>query len=425
MEAARLQAAIRAATAAGWLCPDPLSGDTGAALVLHDLDLLDAHLDALGAAFPSSALHAVAVKANPVAGILDHIAARGFGMEAASAGELALALDRTAPGRVVFDSPCKTWTDLRTALQAGVHLNLDSLQELLRVETLAQEQPPTGPVGLRINPDVGAGRIAATSTAVKGSKFGIDLAAHRDAIVAAYARHPWLNALHVHVGSQGCDLDLLVAGAAAVVDLAERIEAAGGHVAILDIGGGLPAGYGEDGDPGPSFEAYAQALRQARPVLFTDRFRLVTEFGRRVHAAAGLALARVEATKVSGGRRIAVTHLGADLFVRAVYRPAQWRHRITVHAPDGSLKQGPRMPWDIVGPLCFSGDRLAKGRQLPALEPGDLVAIHDAGAYTLSMWSRYNSRLAPAVVGLRGAEPTLSLLKPAETIDDLRRFWGA
>ncbi len=424
MDLARLGSGIAAAIDLGQLAPDPAAGDHGSVALLHDLDHLDTTLDALTAAFPPDTLHAVAVKANPVAGILDRIAARGLGLECASSVELALALARLPPERVVFDSPCKTIDDLRRALSAGVLLNADSLQELGRIAALPAALREHATIGLRVNPAVGAGSIAATSTAVKGSKFGVDLAADHDEVVARFAANPWLRALHCHVGSQGCTLELLVAGAAAIVQLAEEIEAAGGRIDVLDIGGGLSAAYGDGPEEGPTFAELAAALQAELPQLWSGRWRIATEYGRRVHAAAGVAVARVEATKRSGGRRIAVCHIGADLFVRPAYRPTQWRHRITVHDAQGRPKTGPRMPWDVVGPLCFSGDRLAKGRQLPPIEPGDLIAVHDAGAYTFSMYSRYNSRRAPAVIGFEGQPARATVLKAREEEAEVMAFWG-
>ncbi|MCK6505164.1 diaminopimelate decarboxylase [Myxococcota bacterium] len=419
MQPARLRQAVELAVAHGWLCPDPAAGDRGAAVVVHDLDAVDARLADLRRAAPDDALHAVAIKANPVGGVLDHLARQGVGLEAASKVELLLALRRLPPQRVVFDSPCKTFDDLRLALDRGVLLNLDSLAELDRVVRLLDGGRPPGPVGLRVNPDVGPGAIAATSTAMAGSKFGVELATERDRVIRAFQRWPWLTALHVHVGSQGCSRDQLVAGAQAITSLAGEVRAAGGRVDWLDVGGGLPVDA--DGVP-PDFAAWGQALRDRVPALFQGPHRVVTEMGRSLHAQAGVVLSRVEAVKQSGGRRIAVLHVGADLFVRAAYAPNRWRHRLAVLDPRGIPKQGPRMPWDVVGPLCFSGDRLAKGAQLPPILPGDLVAVHDAGAYTLSMWSRYNSRQAPAVIGLRGERA--ELLKAAETVEQVAAFWG-
>lgn len=419
MRAERLRRAVERAVAHGWLCPDPAAGDRGAAVVVHDLDAMDERLSELRRATPGDALHAVAIKANPVGGVLDHLAQGGAGLEAASKVELHLALRRLPPERVVFDSPCKTIDDLRLALDQGVLLNLDSLAELERVVAMLDGGRPAGPVGLRINPDVGPGTIAATSTAMAGSKFGVELATERQRVVQAFRRWPWLTALHVHVGSQGCSVDQLVAGAQAIASLAGEVRAAGGRVDWLDVGGGLPVD--PDGAP-PDFASWGQALRDHVPDLFGGPHRVVTEMGRSLHAQAGVVLSRVEAVKQSGGRRIAVLHVGADLFVRAAYAPNRWRHRLAVLDPTGQPKQGPRMPWDVVGPLCFSGDRLAKGAQLPPITPGDLVVVHDAGAYTLAMWSRYNSRQAPAVIGLRGDQAVL--LKAAETVEQVAAFWG-
>lgn len=424
----RLQACIAAAVTHGALAPDPAAGDRGAVVLVHDLDHLDRTLAELRAAFPPSTLHAIAVKANPVGAILDRVAAAGMGLECASGVELEMALRRLPADRVVFDSPCKTVDELRRALGAGARINADSLQELDRIAALGPAGATDSVIGLRINPGVGAGRIAGTSTAVRGSKFGVDLSENRNAIITRFVDHPWLRGLHVHVGSQGCDLELLAAGAAAAVDLADEVIAAGGRVDALDIGGGLSASYGDRDDDGPSFRSLVAVLRETVPRLFSGPWQVVTEYGRRVHAAAGVVLSRVEATKRSGGRRIAVIHAGADLFVRPAYRPAQWRHRITVHHPDGRIKEGARMPWDVVGPLCFSGDRLAKGRQLPPIEPGDVIAVHDAGAYTLAMFSRYNSRRAPAVLGVAGPSDrplATRILKAEESTAGVMAFWGA
>jgi diaminopimelate decarboxylase len=144
-----------------------------------------------------------------------------LGAEVASLPELELALDAgLPPGRIVFDSPAKTCGELRRALALGVHLNADNFQELERIAALvAAMGPPKGTVGLRVNPQVGAGAIAATSVAAAFSKFGLPLGECRDRIVAAFAAHPWLTGLHCHVGSQGCAPGQLVAAARATVAL--------------------------------------------------------------------------------------------------------------------------------------------------------------------------------------------------------------
>jgi diaminopimelate decarboxylase len=401
-----------------------LAGPEDTALILHDLDRLDARAREALAAFPPGTLHAVAVKANPLPPLLRRLAGLdpALGAEVASLPELELALDAgLPPGRIVFDSPAKTHGELRRALALGVHLNADNFQELERIAAIVAETgPPQGPVGLRVNPQVGAGAIAATSVANAFSKFGLPLDQCRDAIVAAFAAHPWLTALHCHVGSQGCPPGQFVAAARAVCHLARAIRAAGGAVAAIDIGGGLPATYRAD-DPKPSLADYAATLRRGCPELFAGPHRLITEFGRAIHAGAAFAAARVEYVKEYGGVRCAVTHLGADMFLRPCYNPADWHHDTAAAGPDGALKSGPAVAQAIAGPLCFQGDFPVRQAPLPALDPGDWVLFLDAGAYTLSMWSRYNSRPMPAVLGVCAGRA--QCLKPRETSADVLRFW--
>lgn len=395
------------------------------AVLVYDLDFVGERLQSLRAAFPAGALHALALKACPLAGLLREAVRGGFGAEAASEPELEHALRLGFPAdRIVFDSPAKTESELRLALRAGVHVNADSLQELERIDDLVESLGVRPSVGVRVNPGLRPGRIEATSTATPGSKFGVSLADHRDALLAAFARFPWLRGLHVHAGSQGGDLELLVEAVGRVADLAAEIdEAAGaGRLRVFDLGGGLSVTY-RAGDRVADFGDYAAALRERAPDLFSGRWSLVTEFGRAVWANAATAFSRVEYTKTSHGRRIAVQHLGADLLVRPAYVPEQWSHEISAYDAAGREKGGPGVPQDVAGPLCFSGDLVARGRELPPLEPGDIVAIHDVGAYTLSMWSRYNSRRSPAVLGYSRERDSLTVLRAAESIDDVLRFW--
>jgi diaminopimelate decarboxylase len=400
-------------------------GGTPSAL-FYDLDVFRDAIGRIRAAFSATALHTVAVKANPLAGLLREACRAGMGAECASLPELHQALRAGfPPAAIVFDSPAKTPDELRFAVEQGIYLNADNLQEVARLAVLAGGVGKPVRAGLRINPQTGAGGYAGTSTATATSKFGVPLGDERDAILDAYDRHPWLGGLHVHTGSQVCPPDLVVRGVAALVALTQEIERRTGRpLEVLDIGGGLPADYGSD-EPDVRLDDYAARLRRDVPDL--ARYRLVTEFGRAVSAKAGWAASRVEYTKQAGGRRIAVIHLGADFLVRTAYVPEVWTHRVTVHAPDGAPRAGPAAPQDIAGPLCFSGDLVAAQRPLPLAAPGDLVVIHDTGAYTLSMWSRYNSRQAPPVYAYEdgaGGRPALRLLKPAETVDDVLRFWG-
>lgn len=403
------------------------------AIVVYDLAWLRERLASLRAAFPPDTRHTLALKACPLSALLRRVEHAGFGAESASRAELEHALRlKFPPERVVFDSPAKTEEELEFALMRGVDLNADSLQELDRIAAIRARlgaaiiaAPRRAEVGVRVNPGLRPGRVGATSTAVPGAKFGVALPDEREALFERFDRYDWLTGVHVHSGSQGGELSLLVDAVERAAEFAAQVDArAGGRrVRGLDLGGGLSVAY-RSGEIAPGFAEYADALRTRVPSLFDGRWRLTTEFGRAVWANAAIALSRVEYTKESHGRPIAVQHLGADMFLRPAYAPEQWSHRLSVYGPQGAPKTGAPVAQDVAGPLCFSGDLLARGRALPRIEPGDVVAIHDVGAYTLSMWSRYNSRQSPAVFGV-DEDPAAApeLLRAVESVDDVLRFW--
>ncbi|MEV7833178.1 diaminopimelate decarboxylase [Streptomyces subrutilus] len=400
--ARRRDLAVRAAVAGGLLEREPL-------VCLLDVDGIRASAAELTAAFAAAlppgtpVLHAFAVKAAPLVPVLRLLARAGLGCEAAGPGELALARAAgVAPERIVLDSPAKTAGELRAALDLGVAVNADSRQELERLDGLVAAAPTASPVGVRINPQTGAGAIAALSTATATSKFGIALRdpGAREWLVRAFLDRPWLTRLHVHSGSQGVPLPLMAQGVRELHALAEEVNAAAGRrqVDTLDIGGGLPVDFASDA-AGPAYAAYAAALRGAVPALFDGSYGLVTEFGRSLLARHGLVLARVEYTKTTGGRPIAVTHAGVQVATRTVYAPAVWPVRILPYDARGAPKTGEAVAQDVAGPACFAGDLLATARELPRLEPGDLIGVPDTGAYFFTAPYGYNSLPRPAVHG--------------------------
>ncbi|MCP3760384.1 diaminopimelate decarboxylase [Streptomyces sp. TBY4] len=348
-------------------------------------------------------LHAFAVKAAPLVPVLRLLADAGLGCEVASPGELALA--RAAgvpPERIVLDSPAKTAAELREALALGVAVNADNRQELERLDALVAAAAPASPIGVRINPQTGAGTIGALSTATATSKFGIALRdpGARAWLVRAYLDRPWLTRLHTHSGSQGVPLALIAEGVRELYALAEEINTAAGRrqVDTLDIGGGLPVNFASDAAT-PTWTEYVGELRSAVPGLFSGAYGLVTEFGRALTAKHGLVLSRVEYTKSTGGRAIALTHAGVQLLTRTVYAPAAWPVRILPYSAKGTPLTGPLIPQDIAGPACFAGDLLAAARELPPLSPGDLVCVPDTGAYAFTAHYGYNSLPRPPVHG--------------------------
>ncbi len=177
-------------------------------------------------------------------------------------------------------------------------------------------------------------------------------------------------------------------------------------------------------------EDYVSTIRQRAPALFntspdnqlTASFRLITEFGRWVFTNPGWTVTRVEYVKHDPGVNTAMLHVGADLFVRECLNPQDWQHEYTVFDDHGRQKEGTDiLPWNLAGPLCFSGDIIAKNVQLPRIEEGDYLVIHDTGSYTFSMWSRYNSRQTPRIIGYCNDE--FEILKERETLEELSAFW--
>ncbi|MEV3971305.1 diaminopimelate decarboxylase [Streptomyces sp. NPDC050698] len=393
-----------------------------------DLDGVADSVAALQRAFPDSVsvLHAFASKANPLVPLLEELRELGMGCEVASAGELAQALAAGfAPEQIVFDSPAKTRGELLKALELGVAVNADNFQELDRIGDLLATRSSTSQIGVRINPQVGAGSIAASSTATATSKFGIALEdeGNFERLLRAYKEQPWLTWVHAHVGSQGCPLDLIAQGISRTVAFAEQVNTALGRRQIvgIDIGGGLPVDFDSD-STAPGFDAYVDRLRHHSPALFTGAYRLVTEFGHSLLSKNGFTAAFVEYTKTSGQRPIAITHAGAQVATRTVFQPDSWPLRVTAHHPTGARKTGSPVAQDIAGPLCFAGDLIARARPLPALVPGDVVALLDTGAYCFSAPYHFNTLPEPAVYGVRTGprgDVRFELLRSAQTIDEL------
>ena len=400
------------------------------AVIFHDFGKFSHRISLLKQLFPESALQAVAIKANPLVALLKRAVKSEAGLEAASIEEVHLALAAGCPPkRIVFDSPAKTDGELVFALLKGIHINADSLDELDRIAAFIDAGSAHGSIGLRVNPMVGSGSIAATSVAARGSRFGVALDdGGKAAVVMAFKSYPWLCGLHVHVGSQGCELQLLIAAADRVWQLRQSIHDALGRtqVSIVDIGGGVPVSY-SDAESHFSLQDYVAALRREVPGLFAPDISLITEFGRAIQANCGFSVAKVESVKHTFDTNVAVIHLGADFLLRPVYQPEFWHHDFALLDAKGDVKSGVVEQWSLAGPLCFSGDYCAKSVMLPAPSPGDHILIRDTGAYTLGLWSRHCSRAIPLVIGYDDSvnkRDRFVTLRHRETFDDIVSFWS-
>eukprot|EP00047_Mylnosiga_fluctuans_P004914 m.237256 g.237256 ORF g.237256 m.237256 type:complete len:453 (-) comp13110_c0_seq1:115-1473(-) len=422
--------ALKAAVAQGLLSEGkPLA-------MFWNLTEINRALEEVKTAFPPNALHTVAAKANQLLSILKVAKQAGAGCECASLGELQQALNAGfAPDKIMFDSPVKTRDELSYGLKRGVNINVDNFQELRVLDGLygihirTRGTRASKYIGIRINPEVGAGSIDTHSTSVPWSKFGIGIKQYRKELLDAYKARPWLNMVHVHAGSQGMPLETIADAIQITIAFAEEVNARAGfkQIEILDIGGGLPVNFDTE-EYTPRIADFATILKNKAPQLFTGELPFVTEYGRWYLAKSGFIASRVEYTKEAGGRHIALQHAGADLCVRTVYHPTQWPLRITVFDFNGNMVQADPsqlLTYDIGGPCCIAGDVIARMRPLPRIMPGHYVAIHDTGAYYHSSWSFYNSRAPPALYGYTESEPiTFTRLRAPQTVEDTIAFYS-
>jgi diaminopimelate decarboxylase len=361
------------------------------------------------------ALVCYALKANSNLAILELLARRGAGFDIVSGGELARVLAAGGdPRRTVFSGVGKSAAEMRQALAAGVRcFNVESESELLRLDAVAGSMGLRAPVSLRVNPDVDAGTHPYISTGLRQNKFGISHERALDAYRQATAL-PNLDVqgIDCHIGSQITELAPFLAALDRVLDLVDALAAQGLVLRHVDLGGGLGIAYRDESPPargallGAMFariDAWAARTgREAPEVMF--------EFGRAMVGNAGLLLTRVEVLKHNGDRRFAVV----DAAMNDLLRPALYEawHEIVPVVP----APVPTRTYDVVGPVCESGDWLGRGRAL-AIREGDLLAILSAGAYGMSMSSNYNTRPRGAEVIVDGA--AAHLVRERERVADL------
>ncbi|CAI8711114.1 MULTISPECIES: diaminopimelate decarboxylase [Pseudomonas] len=334
-----------------------------------------------------------AVKANSNLGVLNVLARLGAGFDIVSRGELERVLAAGgSPDKIVFSGVGKTRDDMRRALEVGVHcFNVESTDELERLQVVAAELGVRAPISLRVNPDVDAGTHPYISTGLKENKFGIAIADAEDVYIRA-AQLPNLEVVGVdcHIGSQLTTLPPFIDALDRLLGLVDRLGDCGIYLRHIDLGGGLGVRY-RDEEP-PLAADYIKAVRER---LDGRDLALVFEPGRFIVANAGVLLTQVEYLKHTEHKDFAIV----DAAMNDLIRPALYQAWMDVTAV--RPRQTAARAYDIVGPICETGDFLAKDREL-ALEEGDLLAVHSAGAYGFVMSSNYNTRGRAAEVLVDG-----------------------
>lgn len=350
-----------------------------------------------------------AVKANSNLAVLNILAEQGSGFDIVSGGELQRVLAAGGdPGKIMFSGVGKTAAEMVQALEAGIRcFNVESEPELERLAQVAAELGVSAPVSLRVNPDVDPKTHPYISTGLKENKFGLPV---EDAL-ALYRRAATMSSINLvgidcHIGSQLLDLAPIVDAAQRVLEIYDQLVAEGIHLHHIDIGGGLGVPYQDENPPSPA--DYVAAIR---PLFSGREVEIILEPGRAIAGNAGVLLTQVEFLKPTADKNFAIVDAAMTELLRpTLYNAWQDIVPVTPRTEDSTQR------WDIVGPVCETGDWLGKDRQL-ALQPGDVLAIRTVGAYGFVMASNYNSRPRPPEIMVDGQQ--VQVVRQRETAESL------
>ncbi|MEY2716827.1 MAG: Diaminopimelate decarboxylase [Planctomycetota bacterium] len=404
-----------------------IAAQAGTPCYVYSRATLEDHYDRLVEAFRAiDPLVCYSVKSCGNLGVLRVLAARGAGMDAVSGGELHRARAAGVPlSKCVYAGVGKTDGEIREAILGGLGLfNCESEEEFENIARIAGELGRETRVALRINPDVDPKTHRYTSTGKKETKFGVDLERARR-FFATYGRDRFarLEGLHLHIGSPIYTVDPYREAMTKTAALVDELAKDGFTIRSIDLGGGFGADY--ESSQSPPLREYADAIIPLAKPLFDRGVRFILEPGRTIVANAGILVLKVLYTKTSGDKRFVICDAGMN----ALLRPSHYGsfHFIWPVAPGAAMTPArrtvdPKLPGtavqDVVGPLCETGDFLALDRVLPAsIRRGDLLAVFTAGAYGMSMASRYNSSPLPAEILVSGA--TAELVRARESFETL------
>jgi diaminopimelate decarboxylase len=384
----------------------------GTPLYVYSRATIERHFHAFDQALSDrNHLICYAVKANSNLAVLNLLARLGSGFDIVSSGELQRVIRAGGdPGKVVFSGVGKQPEEIRMALEVGIRcFNIESEAEVSTVNAVAAELGTVAPVSFRVNPDVDAKTHPYISTGLKENKFGISFdQAERIYLKAHALEHLEVIGIDCHIGSQLTELSPFVDALDRLLDLIGRLANQGIQIRHMDLGGGLGVRYRDENPPLP-----AQWASQLAEQLDGFDGEILIEPGRAIMANAGILLTRVNVLKTHDHKNFAVVDAAMnDLMRPALYQA--WQEIIPVQAQSSATKR----VYDVVGPICETGDFLGKKRELQ-IDSGDLLAVRSAGAYGFAMSSNYNSRPRAAEVLVDGERH--QLVRTRETFEDLVR----
>ena len=381
----------------------------GTPLYVYDFDAMRMQFESLKEAFRGrKSILAYAVKANSNLSVVKHFAQLGSGADCVSIGEVRRALMAGIPKyRIIFSGVGKRDDELREAIESDIlYINVESEAELSRVEMIAAELGKQARISIRVNPTIDPKTLPYISTGLHDNKFGVEIvAAKRMYIQAKNSENLDPVGIHFHIGSQLTELEPIYEAAVIVADLLRSLQAIDIELKFFDIGGGLGVRYNDEMTIEPY--DYAQAILSALKGIDVT---IICEPGRFLTANAGYFLTKVLYEKNNGAKRFVMV----DGAMNDLIRPSLYKAYHRIEALD---KNGEESAADVVGPVCESGDFLAKNYPLPALEHNDLLVVHSAGAYGFGMGSNYNTRGRSAEIAVEAGKERL--IRRRETFEDV------
>ncbi len=381
----------------------------GTPLYVYDFDVMKTQFESLKEAFRGrKSILAYAVKANSNLSVVKHFAQLGSGADCVSIGEVRRALMVGVPKyRVIFSGVGKRDDEIREAIESDIlYINVESEAELSRVEMIAHELNTKARISIRVNPNIDPKTHPYISTGLHDNKFGVEIvAAKRMYIQAKNSEHLDPVGIHFHIGSQLTELEPIYEAAVIVADLLRSLQAIDIELKFFDIGGGLGVRYDNETTIEPY--DYAQAILSALKGIDVT---IICEPGRFLTANAGYFLTKVLYEKNNGAKRFVMV----DGAMNDLIRPSLYKAYHRIEALD---KTGEESAADVVGPVCESGDFLAKNYLLPMMEHNDLLIVHSAGAYGFGMGSNYNTRGRSAEIAVEAGKERL--IRRRENFEDV------